>query len=173
MKILPGFQIIFRTLLFLGLALIPLSVPAEAAPGANRELVLYKVDPYLYGACGWCTDLFSLKENDNRKDFYSYNRYNQTGYYEIQLKGPAGTTVTLFGDRDHSLKRGYLILVKKDARPIEVGDLGNLPPRQWVELGTPQTGVYSVWYHPASSFKERIASVRWGQWWSELPPANQ
>ncbi len=168
----PGFQFIFRTLLFLGLALVTLSVPAEARLGAKGELVLYKVDPYLYGACGWCTDLFSLKEDDNRKDFYSYNRYNQTGRYEIHLKGPAGTTVTLFGARDHILKRGYLIIVKKDNRPIEVGDLHKLPPRQWVDVGTLDTGVISVWYHPAAHFQERIASVRWGQWWTGQPPAN-
>ncbi len=147
-----------------------LSIPAWAETGPKAELLLQKRDPYLYGACGWCTDLFSLKENDNRKNFSQYNANTQTGYYQIDLLGPAGTTVTLYGSQDYGLKHGYLILLKKDSRPIAVGDLDNLPPRQWVDVGTPETGVYSMWYHPASYFKERIASVRWGQWWTELPP---
>ena len=146
--------------------------PVAAEPGSKAELLLQKRDPYLYGACGWCTDLFSLKENDNRKNFSQYNANTQTGYFQIDVLGPAGTTVTLYGTQSYGLKHGYLILVKKDARPIEVGDLEHVPPRQWVDVGTQETGVYSVWYHPGPYFKERIASVRWGQWWSELPPAS-
>jgi len=160
--------VIFLTGCFL---LCGLASPASAEPDPKAELLLQKRDPYNI-ACEWCADLFSLKENDNRKDLRQYNENAQTGYFEIDVQGPVGTTVTLFGSQNYSRERGYLILVKKDARPIEVGDLGNLPPRQWVDLGTPKTGVYSVWYDPASSFKERIASVRWGQWWTELPPAS-
>ena len=156
----------------LGLGLIlTLTFPAAAQPDPKAELLLQKWDPY-HAACGSCADQFSLKENDNRKDFRKYNANTQAGYYQIDVLGPAGTTVTLYASQSYGLNHGYLILVKKDARPIEVGDLDNLPTRQWVDMGTPETGVYSVWYHPASYFKERIASVRWGQWWSELPPES-
>jgi len=154
------------------LLIVLLSAPAWAQPTPAAELMLQKRDPFHYGACGWCSDLLTLKENDNRKDFYSYNLNTQPGYYEIDVSGPAGTTVTLYGSQDYGLKHGYLILVKKDDRPIAVGDLSPLPPHQWVDVGTPETGVYAVWYHPAAQFKERIASVRWGQWWSELPPTH-
>ncbi len=147
--------------------------PAWAEPGSKAELMLQKRDPYLYGSCGWCTDLFSLKENDNRKNITVSNLDTQTGYYQVDVSGPAGTTVTLFGSKNYGLKNGYLILVKKDDRPIAVEDMDDLPPRQWVDVGTPETGIFSVWYHPASYFKERIASVQWGQWWTELPPASQ
>ena len=153
-----------------------LALVLHSAAGAGTlpkaELLLQKEDPFLYGACGWCTDIFRLKENDNRKDFRQDNLDTQTGSYLIDLTGPEGTTVTLFGSQNYSLKQGYLILVKKDDRPLAVGDLEHLPPRQWVEVVTPQTGIYSVWYHPAAYFKEHIASVRWGQWWTELPPAS-
>ena len=162
------------TYLFPCLLALLLSTPAWAEPGPKAELMLQKRDPYLYGACGWCTDMFSLKENDNRKDFRQYNSDTQTGYYQIDVLGPAGTTITLFGSKNFSRKHGYLILVKKDDRPIAVGDLDNLPPRQWVDVNNAEgPGVYSVWYHPAKYFKERIASVRWGQWWTELPPASR
>lgn len=142
---------------------------AETVPKA--ELLLQKEDPFLYGACGWCTDLFRLKENDNRKDFRQYNLDTQTGSYLIDLTGPEGTIVTLFGSQNFLREQGYVILVKRDDRPIAVGELDDLPPHQWVEVGTPRTGIYSVWYHPFDRFKERIASVRWGHWWTELPPA--
>jgi hypothetical protein len=161
----------FLTGCLLSLLLSP-SVCAE--PGSKGELLLRKEDPYLYGGCGWCTDLFSLRENDNRKNFRQYNLDTQTGIYSIYLTGPAGTTVTLYGSQNYGLKHGYLILVKQDNRAIAVGDLENLPPRQWVEVNRPETGpgLYRAWYHPSDHFKERIASVRWGQWWSELPPAS-
>ncbi len=158
---------------FLLLCFLPGSLWAET--GLKAELLLKKEDPYLYGACGWCSDLFSLKENDNRKNFSQYNLDTQTGSYLIDLVGPVGTTVTLFGAQNFSREHGYLILVKQDDRPIAVGDLGTLPPRQWVEVNREDTGpgLYRVWYHPSANFKERIASVRWGQWWSQLPPVNE
>ena len=154
----------------LGLLALLWSLPAWAGPTA--ELLLQKRDPYLYGACGWCTDLFSLKENDNRKNFNQYNARTQTGYYQIDIQGPAGTTVTLFGSQNYGLDHGYLILVKKDDRPLAIEDLDDLPANRWVDVNTPETGVYRMWYHPAEHFNERIASVRWGQWWSELPAVS-
>jgi hypothetical protein len=160
---------------FIGwLLILLLSAPAWADPGSKAELLLQKKDPYIYGSCGWCTDFFILKENDNRKNFKQYNTNTQTGYFEVDVMGPAGTTVTLFGSQNFSRKQGYLILVKQDNRPIVVGDLENLPPHQWVDVKQSDTGpgLYRVWYHPSDRFKERIASVRWGQWWSELPPAS-
>ncbi len=148
--------------------------PIGAEPGNREELLLRKVDPYFYGPCGWCSDLLSLGANENRKSLPDYNWSTQTGYFTIDLMGPAGTTVTLFAAQDYSRKNGYLILVKKDDRPIAVGDLENLPPNQWVVMDTAETGpgVYSLWYHPDGRFTERIASVRWGQWWTKLPPLN-
>ncbi len=149
--------------------------PAWAETKLRANLWLQKVDPYLYGPCGWCSEVFILNENDNRKNFKRYNSNNQTGSYLIDLTGPEGTTVTLYGSQDFNLSQGYLILVKQDDRPIAVGDLENLPPRQWVEVKQSDTGpgLYRVWYHPGEYFKDRIASVRWGQWWSELPPISE
>jgi len=164
---------IFRAFMAGGLLALILHSAAGAETLPKAELLLQKEDPFLYGACGWCTDIFRLKENDNRRNFSQYNLDTQTGSYQIDVAGPAGTTVTLFGSKNFSRKHGYLILVKKDDHPVAVGDLDHLPPRQWVDVGTPQTGEYSVWYDPAAYFREHIASVRWGQWWTELPPASE
>ena len=159
--------------LFLAGCLLLFAAPllTGAEPGTRAELLLRKVDPYFYGPCGWCSDLLSLGANDNRKSFWEYNWSTQTGYFEIDLSGPAGTTVTLFGAQNYSRKNGYLILVKKDDHPIAVVNLEIFSPNQWVVAGNADTGpgVYSAWYHPARQFKERINSVRWGHWWTELP----
>lgn len=152
-----------------------LSAPAWAETESKANLWLQKVDPYLYGPCGWCSERLILNENDDRKNFRRYNSNNQTGSYLIDLTGPVGTTVTLYGSQNYGLDHGYLIVIKQDDRPIVVGDLENLPPRQWVEVNRSDTGpgLYRVWYHPSNLFKERIASVKWGQWWSELPPTSE
>ena len=159
-------SVCFLTLLF--------NPQVYAETGSKANLWLQKVDPYLYGPCGWCSEHFILNENDNRENFKRYNSNTQTGSYLIDLTGPVGTTVTLYGSQNYGLKYGYLILVKQDDKPIAIGDLENLPPRQWVEVNQSDTGpgLYRVWYHPSRHFKERIASVRWGRWWSELPPVT-
>jgi len=148
------------------------STPVWADTSPKATLILQKDDPYLYGPCGWCTDSLILKENDHRKNLSQNNLDAQTGSYLIDLTGHAGTMVTLYGSQDYGLKRGYLILVKKDDRPLAIEDIEPLLPHQWVDVNTPDNGAYRVWYHPAKYFKERIASVRWGQWWSEPPPAS-
>ena len=149
-----------------------LSPSVFADTNSKANLWLQKVDPYLYGPCGWCSERLILNENDNRKDFKRYNSNTQTGSFLIDLTGPAGTTVTLYGAQNYNREQGYLIVVKQDDQPIAVGNLENLPPQQWVEINRSDTGpgLYRVWYHPSDRFEERIASVRWGQWWSELPP---
>ena len=165
---------IFRTLVIGCFLILFLSPLVYAESGMKANLWLQKVDPYLYGPCGWCSERFILNENDDRKDFKQYNSSTQTGSYLIDLTGPAGTTVTLYGSQNYGLKHGYLILVKQDDKPIAIGDLENLPKRQWVEVSRSDTGpgLYRVWYHPSDRFEERIASIKWGQWWSELPPAS-
>ena len=149
-----------------------LSIPGWAESQMKANLFLQKVDPFLYGPCGWCSERFILNENDNRKNFKRYNSNNQTGSYLIDLTGPVGTAVTLYGSQNYDLEHGYLIVIKQDDQPIAVEDLENLPARQWVEVKGTGPGHYRVWYQPSSRFREKIASVRWGQWWSELPPAS-
>ena len=130
-------------------------------------------EPFLFGLCGHCSDLISISENENDPDLRRRNFVTQTGEHTVDLIGPAGTTVTLFGDLKHGLSQGYLIVTKQDDQPIALTDLGSFPQRRWVEVaGSPEYGAYRVWYQPYNSFSGKIFSVRWGQWWEQLPPAN-
>ncbi len=155
------------------MALWVFSVSATASNPA--ELLLWKQDPYFYGACGHCADFISIRETDRSADFTEYSLYTQTGYYYIDLNGPAGTTVTLFGKQKHSPDRGFLVVRKKDSAPVAVADLESFPPNRWVEVAAENSssGAYSVWYQPYGGFKNSVESVRWGQWWTELPPASE
>ncbi len=103
-----------------------------------------------------------------------FNLYTQSGYYYIDLNGPAGTTVTLYGKQKQSPDRGFLIIRKKDSAPVAVADLESFPPNRWVEVAAENSssGAYSVWYQPYGGFKQNVNSVRWGQWWSQLPPVS-
>ncbi len=156
---------------WLVMALWVVSVSATAS-NPMEQLLLWKKDPYYYGACGHCANFIDIRENDNAADFTEYSLFTQTGYYYIDLNGPAGTTVTLFGQRKHSPDRGFLIVRKKDDAPIAVADLESFPPNRWVEVAAENSssGAYSVWYQPYGGFKNSVESVRWGQWWTELPP---
>ena len=157
----------------LAIALWAFTVTATAASPA--ELLLWKKDPYFSGACGHCADFFNIRENDNPADLTRFELYTQSGYYYIDLTGPAGTTVTLFGKQKHSTDRGFLIIRKKDDAPIGVEDLESFPPNRWVEVAAENSssGAYSVWYQPYGGFKYSVESVRWGQWWTKLSPANE
>ena len=164
-----------QTLLKTGIFLIFLLFAAQPAVALNKgELLLWKKDPFFFGACGHCSDLISISENENDPDLRRHNFVSQTGEHTLDLTGPAGTTVTLFGGLKHALNQGYLIVTKQDGQPIELTDLGSFPQRRWVEVlpQSPGDGAYRVWYQPYDSFSSQIFSVRWGQWWEQSPPAN-
>ncbi len=146
------------------IALWAFTVTATAASPA--ELLLWKKDPYMSGACGHCADFFNISKNDNPADLTGFYLYTQSGYYYIDLNGPAGTTVTLFGKQKYSPDRGFLIVRKKDDAPIAVVDLESFPPNRWVEVAAENSssGAYSVWYRPYGGFKNNLESVRWGHW---------
>jgi hypothetical protein len=157
-----------------GLAIALCAFTLTAIASAPAELHLWKKDPYFYGSCGHCAEFFNIYENDNPVSLTRFNLYNQSGYYYIDLNGPAGTIVTLYGKQKHSPDRGFLIIRKKDDIPIAVADLESFPPNQWVEVAAKNSssGAYSVWYQPYGGFKNNVESVRWGKWWPELPLAS-
>ena len=74
-----------------------IAAPLIAFASGKAELNLWKRDPNWYGPCGHCADFINFYENENRKDFFNWTSYTQTGYYTIDLTGPEGTMVTLFG----------------------------------------------------------------------------
>ena len=131
---------------------------------AGGELLLWKKDPFLYGRCGHCSDLFSLKQGRDVKDLDYANFKTQEGVFTLDLKGPAGTTITLFGAPGYAKDRGYLTLVKKDDSPLAIDDLEAFAPGIWVDIKAKgeSAGGYSAWYQPHGGFTSSVTSVLWG-----------
>jgi len=151
-------------------ALMGALLPASA--WGKTELNLWKFSPFRYGSCGFCGDFVGFDENENRGEFTNFNLYYQDGYYTATLKGPAGTTVTLFGGQDYRADRGYLVIVKKDSSTVKIDDLEAFAPGRWVEQEAREgsSGAVSVYYQSSPNFKSNVASVKWGQWWSGATP---
>ncbi len=154
-----------RTHLQFGLiVLIVLFFSGNALAAPRGELLLWKKDPFLYGLCGHCSDLFSLPAGKNVKDLDYANFKSQSGVFTLDIKGPAGTTVTLFGAPGFAQDRGYLTLVKKDNAPIAIDDLEAFAPGVWVDIPATadDAGGYAVWYQPHADFTSNVTSVWWG-----------
>jgi len=163
-----------KSTIFFGLLLIFLLGGAPSAwPAPQGELLVLKQDPFLYGPCEPCSDMVAFDEGENTVDFDQRNFATQTGYHYVYIKGPAGTTVTLFGGRQFGLDNGYLIIRKQDDRTIHVRvtDLEQLPANQWFDIGPGDgnDGNYSAWVQPNAYLESRIGSLKWGKWWSRLP----
>ena len=154
-----------RTHLQCGLiVLIILFFSGNSLATPKGELLLWKKEPFLYGLCGHCSDLFTVAEGKNVKDLNYANFISQSGVFTLDLKGPAGTTVTLFGAPGHKKDRGYLTLVKKDDSPIAIDDLEAFAPGVWVDIKAQagDAGGYSAWYQPHADFTSSVTSVLWG-----------
>lgn len=139
---------------------------ASADQPQKAELHLWKKDPFLTGTCGHCAEFVNFAENDDRGEFTGFVLYFQSGYYYADLTGPAGTTVTLFGEQDFHTEKGALIIAKKDGLPVHIEDIEAFPPSAWVERPAADgaLGSYTAFYIPYSGFKNNIASVKWGKW---------
>jgi len=162
-----------RTHLKLGLIVLSILFYAgNLTASATGELLLWKKDPFLTGPCGHCSDLFSLNQGKDVKDLDYANFKTQWGFFTLDLRGSAGTTITLFGAPGHGKNRGYLTLVKKDDAVISIDDLGAFAPGIWVDVPArgKDAGGYSVWYQPHANFTSSVSSVLWGSWWEGPRP---
>lgn len=146
--------------------LILSGITSSAFGSSLAELKLWKHDPFFYGSCGHCGDFYRFKPNRDRSNFTDFNLYLQSGYYSVVLDGPARTVVTLFGAQNFNTKRGYLIIVKKDDSIVQVPDLEDFDPGQWIDQDAKEgwSGAFSVFYAPCKNFKNNVASVKWGKW---------
>ena len=149
-----------------------LMLPTTAMASSSALLELWKRSEFLYGKCGHCADLISIKNNRDWADFLPYNLTTRDGYFTANLNGPAGTQVTLYGLEDFRKKQGYLIIIKKDDSAIEIEDFTAFAPGIWTEVDK-ETGSYSAFYQPHQNFKSSVSSVKWGKWWSGSIPTSQ
>jgi hypothetical protein len=139
-----------------------LMLPTTAMASSSALLELWKRSEFLYGKCGHCADLISIKNNRDWADFLPYNLTTRDGYFTANLNGPAGTSVTLYGQEGYRKNRGYLIIIKKDASMIEIENLEAFAPGKWTEVDK-EKGGYSIFYQPHQNFKTLVSSVKWGK----------
>jgi len=155
----------------LGILLLILIFPSVAMATGNAQLELWKKSEFLYGKCGHCADLITIKDNRNWADFIPYDLTTRDGYFTANLNGPAGTLVTLYGLNDFRKNQGYLIIIKKDDSAIEIEEIDAFTPGQWVEVNK-EKGGYSAFYQPHENFKSSVSSVKWGKWWDGPAPVS-
>gem|GEM_PF-555546 len=155
-----------KTIAHLTLWIFLLAAAPALGFSPKAEINLWKRDPFLYGPCGHCADFINLRQNENCDDFSQFNLYQQSGNYQLDLFGPKGTTVTLFGMQDFDIERGFIIVTKRDNLPVEIVDLENFSPEIWVDVRRKgKKGAYTAYYQSYRNFKNNVGSVGWGQWW--------
>jgi hypothetical protein len=145
------------------IVLFVLTLPTTAFASAKANLDLWKRSLHYGGPCGHCAPLLSFSANKDRSSFSEYSLDGRSGYYTINLTGPKGTAVTLFGREDFSTENGYLIIMKEDNESIEINDLEMFSPGVWTKVESPTGGSYSAFYLPHQNFKSLIASIQWGK----------
>jgi hypothetical protein len=145
------------------LLLFILTFPTLSFASSKANLDLWKRDLNYYGPCGHCAPLLSFPGNKDNADFSEYSWRQRSGYFTVNLRGPKGTAVTLFGRENFDLDGGYLIIVKEDEDDIEINDLEESSPGSWTTVNPETGGSYSVFYAPYQNFKSLIASVKWGK----------
>jgi hypothetical protein len=107
------------------------------------------------------TFLFIKKDLSSLSDMR--NRFCE-GEYSLSLEGPAGTTVTLYGQYFFGKGRGYLVLTKTDDQKIRVSNIDNFPAEHWVvSQANKDTGGYEAFLKPSPDFKTNLASVQWNK----------
>ena len=107
------------------------------------------------------TFLFTKKDLASLSDMR--NRFCE-GEYSLRLDGPAGTTVTLYGQYFFGKGRGYLVSTKTDDKKIRVSDIDNFPAERWtISQTNKDTGGYEAFSKPSPHFKTNLASVQWSK----------
>lgn len=138
------------------------------------ELTLYKAPFFadvsnFYPIRSACNGLFSVDGNKNYSTLSDFVYFYCNGGYTFTLDGPANTTVTLFGNPDYRIDWGYLIVRKTNDKRIWLNDLNTLKQGAWQTVeGEEGYGDYQYYYKGSPAFSEKIASVKWGQWWNNL-----
>jgi hypothetical protein len=159
---------------FLALILIATFATSGEAGKENGDLTLYK-DPILEfesaRLLGACPGLRSWKENRNAPDFRNDLRnFHCQGRFSLTLEGSKDKVVTLFAGFNYKKEQGYLVVRKLDDKKVWIPDLMNLPTNQWVTM-TPEDGYdsefgsFEIFFRPSPNFDQKLASMKWGQWW--------
>lgn len=117
-----------------------------------------------------CDRLIYIQAGKNLSSFNNLPCHLRDGKVTATLTGPAGTSVTLFGNLTYGQDKGYIVIRKTDERMIWLRDLMDFPDSKWKTIeGDSESGGYEVFYKAGPAFDSNIASLKWGQWWAALP----
>jgi hypothetical protein len=154
---------LMKHLILSGLFIIFMITNACAEEG---ELTLHLEVNYFSTSPGIsdCDRSVKIKNGKNIKNTAKLPCFNQNNKLTLTLEGPKGTQVTLFDRVGYGNDSGYLIIKKNDDRLVWILDLENFPDAKWHSIkANMETGAYDVFYKSAPTFKQNIASIKWGE----------
>ena len=157
------------------LILVSTLVTIAEAGKENGDLTLYK-DPILEftsarGIGSICQGPFTLEGGKDTPDLRNNLRnFHCQGKFSLAMEGPKDKMITLFGGFNYSKENGFMIIRKTNDKKVWIPDLMNHPANQWVSVTPPtghdeEYGTYEVFYSPTPNFDQKLASLKWGQWW--------
>ena len=158
----------FRYLLIVWVILAASGFSAQA-----DELVLDKLrlDRNISLGDSACDELMYIDKDKDVYNMRGFPCFERTGKYTLTLDASPGTLVTLYGESEFGKNNGFLILKKIDDQPLWILDLENVSAGSWTHKAkTRDSGAYEAFYRPAPLFKENIASIQWGKWWTDGIP---
>lgn len=135
--------------------------PSYADDGG--DLTLIKGSTTL-GSGRMCGKMLHFPTNQDVPDM----RDTETCVYTLNMRGPAGKMVTLFGSPNFKKDDGLLIVKKTDDKQVWIQDLERFPDRKWHKVEAKgEYGGYEAFYRAASGFESNVASIKWGEWWGK------
>jgi hypothetical protein len=152
----------------LSLALLLCMLIPTMSFSSSGQLMLDKVrlDININRGDSACSVLEYVDVGKDVPDMRDFQCYARSGKYNVTLRGPADTTLSLFGSFEYGSERGFLVIRKKDDRQVWILHLEDFPSGKWSsQEATRDTGAYDVFYSAAPIFEQNVSSIKWGQWW--------
>lgn len=132
---------------------------------AHDELVIQKEVMYWTMARSnfTCTPHIQIEIGEDVPDLRDEVCGTVIGSHSLTLSGPAGTTVTLYGDYNFKKDNGFLTIRKKDDQMLWLMDLTVFPDGQWFSSEADQdSGAFDIFYKANPRFERIVSSVQWG-----------
>jgi len=118
-----------------------------------------------------CSGIFDVHSGRDVANLRDFPHNNCEGEYTLILNGDKGQLVTIFGQDDHKLENGFMVIRKTDDRKVWLADLEGVPSGKWVKRKpTSDSGGVQIFYNAVPQFSQLISSVKWGKWWKGRSP---
>ena len=158
-------------MLSLGLMLCMLFPAMSFASKGQLMLDKVRLDINIGRGDSACDELEYIDIGKDVPDMRDFRCYERSGKYNVTLRGPAGTTLSLFGSFTYGSERGFIVIRKKDDRQVWILHLEDFPAGKWSSHeASKDSGAFDVFYHAAPIFEQNVSSIKWGQWWQGEKP---